>query len=91
MYHAHVRPVRDLRNNYPELSEMIKSNDHVIITNNGKSESVLISYDEFTKYEEFIHMRYVEKKLQEADTAASDSNTKWFSHEEFWDSVGKLP
>ena len=90
MYHAHVRAVRDLRNNYPELAEVVKSNDHVIITNNGKSESVLISYDEFIKYEEFIHLRYVEKKLAEAETAAADPNTKWFSHDEFWDNVVKL-
>ena len=90
MYNAHVRPVRDLRNNYPELAEMVKSRDHVIITNNGKSESVLISFDEFKKYEEFIHIRYIEEKLIEAEKAADNPNTKWLSHEEFWSKVGLL-
>ena len=91
MYHAYVRPVRDLRNNYPELASIVKEKDHVIITNNGKSESVLISYDEFAKYEEYVHMRYVEEKLAEAETAAADPNTAWLSHGEFWDRVRQLP
>jgi len=91
MYNAHVRPVRDLRNNYPELSEIVKEKNHVIITNNGKSESVLISYDEFIAYEEYIHMRFVEKKLAESEAAAENPSTKWFSHDDFWDKVRKLP
>ena len=54
MFHAHVRPVRELRNNYPELAAIVKQRDHVIITNNGKSEAVLISIDEFRRYEEYL-------------------------------------
>ena len=41
-------------------------------------------------YEEFIHMRYVEEKLAESEKAADDPNTKWLSHEEFWNQVGLL-
>jgi len=84
MFNAHVRPVRDLRNNYPELAGIVKERDHVIITNNGKSESVLISYEEFAKYEEFIHLRYVEEKLAEAEVRAADPNTKWLPHDELF-------
>ena len=87
---THVRPVRDLRNSYPEVAKIIKNGNRVIITNNGKSESVLISYDEFARYEEYIHICYVEKKLAEAETAAADPDTKWLSHDEFWDKAGKL-
>jgi prevent-host-death family protein len=90
MYHTHVKAVRDLRNNYPELAEIVKEHDQVIITNNGKSEAVLISYDDFAKYEEFFHMRYVEKKLNEAEKAAADPKTVWMSHDEFWNKVGRL-
>lgn len=84
MFHAHVRPVRELRNNYPELADIVKQKDHVIITNNGKSEAVLISFDEFRKYEEFLHHRYIDEKLAEAEKEAADPNTKWISHEDFW-------
>ena len=82
MLNAHVRPVRDLRNNYAELADIVKKDDHVIITNNGKSESVLISFESFKKYEEFLHYRYIDEKLAEAEERAADSNTKWYSHEE---------
>ncbi|MCL2838742.1 MAG: type II toxin-antitoxin system Phd/YefM family antitoxin [Oscillospiraceae bacterium] len=84
MLNTHVRPVRDLRNNYPELANIVKENDHIIITNNGKSESVLISMDSFKKYEEFLHYRYIDEKLAEAETQANNPNTKWHSHEEVW-------
>ena len=91
MFNAHVRAVRDLRNSYAELAELVKNSDHVIITNNGKSESVLISIDEFSKYEEFIHLRYVEQKLREAETEIKDGRATWLSHEDFWSNVRKLP
>ena len=84
MMNTHVRPVRDLRNKYPELADIIKRHDHVIITNNGKSESVLIGFEEFKKYEEFLHYRYIEEKLAEAETQANDPNTKWLKHNEVW-------
>ena len=72
MFTTHVRAVRDLRNNYPEVSQIVRNRDHVIITNNGKSEAVLISYDEFEKYQEFVHIRYVKEKLAEAEAIAGN-------------------
>ena len=35
MMQTFVRPSRDLRNHYAEISEMLKDHDHVIITNHG--------------------------------------------------------
>lgn len=84
MMNTHVRPVRDLRNKYPELADIIKNRDHVIITNNGKSESVLIGFEEFKKYQEFLHYCYIEEKLAEAEAQANDPNTKWLKHNEVW-------
>ena len=92
MFITHVKAVRDLRNNYPEVASIIKNRDHVIITNNGKSEAVLISYDEFEKYQEFIHILYVKEKLAEAE-AISDKPDEWLEIDELfkewdvWDSV----
>jgi prevent-host-death family protein len=53
MMNTHVRPIRDLRNNYPELADIIKHRDHVIITNNGESEYVLISFEELKNTKNF--------------------------------------
>ena len=88
MFAAHVRGVRDLRNNYPEISQIVKNRNHVIITNNGKSEAVLIPYDEFKRYEEFLHIRYVKEKLAEAEAVAHNFDA-WITADELlkeWDS-----
>ena len=45
MMQTFVRPSRDLRNHYAEISEMLKDHDHVIITNHGRGESVLINIE----------------------------------------------
>lgn len=81
MFTTHVKAIRDLRNNYPEVASIIKNRDHVIITNNGKSEAVLISYDEFEKYQEFLHILYVKERLAEAE-AISDNPDEWLEIDE---------
>ena len=92
MYSTHVKAVRDLRNNYPEVARIVKQRDHVIITNNGKSEAVLISFEEFEKYQEFLHIRYVKEKLAEAE-AIADNPDEWMDIDDFfkewdaWDAV----
>ena len=88
MLNVHVRPVRDLRNNYAEIAEIVKNHDQVIITNNGKGESVLINIDEYAAFEEFTHRRYIAVKLEEAEAAAANPETIRFSHEEFWHTFG---
>ena len=88
MFTTHVKAVRELRNNYSEVAQIIKNRDHVIITNNGKSEAVLIPFDEFEKYEEFLHIRYVKQKLAEAEKIAKNPE-EWVSVDELfsdWDS-----
>jgi prevent-host-death family protein len=87
MYNVHVRPVRDLRNNYAELVRIIKNQDQVVITNNGKGEAVLIDIDVYAEFEEFIHRRYVATKLAEAEVEA-ETSSKRLSHEEFWQELG---
>ncbi len=54
-----VRPSRDLRNNYADLVKSLKQHDHIIITNNGVGESVLIGIEDYAAYEEFLHCRFV--------------------------------
>ena len=45
-----VRPSRDLRNHYADIVNSLKMHDHIIITNNGVGESVLINYGDYAKY-----------------------------------------
>jgi prevent-host-death family protein len=92
MFNTYVKAVRDLRNNYPEVAKIVKNRDHVIITNNGKSEAVLIPHDELKTYEEFLHIRYVKEKLAEAE-AVADNPAEWITANELfkewdaWDAV----
>ena len=87
MMQTHVRPSRDLRNHYAELSGMLKDHDHVIITNHGRGESVLINIDDYAEYEKFLHHRYISEKLEEAKKQAADPNTQWADHDSVWETL----
>ena len=50
----------------------------------SKSEAVLISFDEFEKYQEFVHIRYIKEKLAEAEVVA-DNPDEWMSINELFD------
>lgn len=93
MMQTFVRPSRDLRNHYAELSEMLKDHNHVIITNHGRGESVLINIEDYAKYEEFLHQRYVAealaKALAKATQQAADPDTQWEDHESVWETLSK--
>lgn len=84
MLQTYVRPARDLRNNYAEIAGLVRDNNHVIITNHGRGESVLINIDEYAQYEEYLHLRYVEQMLGEAELQAADPSTKWSGHADVW-------
>ena len=88
MFATHVKAVRDLRNNYPEVAKIVKERNNVIITNNGKSEAVLIPFEDFQKFQEFLHIRYVKEKLAEAEAVAENPD-EWITADELfneWDS-----
>jgi len=76
-----------LRNNYPELVRLIKKQNQVVITNNGRGEAVLIDIDEYAEFEEYAHRRYVAAKLAEAEAEAEADPTR-ISHDDFWREFG---
>jgi prevent-host-death family protein len=90
VHKTHVRPIRDVRNNYAELDRIVNNHDHVIITNNGRGAAVLIGISEYEEYEKFLHKQYIKRKLAEAEASASNPDTKWLSEDEFWNSVEAL-
>ena len=87
MYKTHVRPIRDIRNNYAEIDKIVNDHNHVIITNNGRGTSVLIGIEEYGAYEEFLHNQYVLRKLDEAEASAGNPETVWLEEDEFWNEI----
>lgn len=89
MFNTYVKPSSELRNKYPEILELVNTNNQVIITNNGKADMVLIKMEDYKIYEEFLHLRYIDKKLAEAEKEATDNNTKRLSHDEVFSKLRK--
>jgi prevent-host-death family protein len=83
MYKVHVKPSRELRNEYAKMVEILKDHDQIIITNRGQGEAVLINIEDYSDYEEYLHRRYVREKLAEAE-ATSERPGAWLSSKEFW-------
>jgi len=82
MLKTHVRPARDLRNNYPDVVRTLEEHDHVIITNNGRGESVLISMDVYAEFEKFVHEQYIYNELQKSKASLYDPDVKLTPHNE---------
>jgi len=77
MQNTHVRPVRDLRNRYAEIEQLVEKHDSVIITKNGRGAAVLINIDDYIEVEEYLHIKYVNDKLVEAELEAQKPGIKW--------------
>ena len=86
MHNLHVRPERELRNNFSELSKLNKQYDAIVLTNRGKGTHVLLSFEEFNDYEEYRHNRYLMQKIKEAD---EDADTRLRTHDEVWQALGQ--
>lgn len=79
-----IRPVSDLRNNYPEIEKLVlKEDEPVYLTKNGYGSMVVMSLEKYSKligdkeYEE-----YIENALDEAEKELDNPNTKYYTHEE---------
>ena len=77
MYNVNIRPVRDLRNKYTEIESILDKHDPVIITKNGRGSAVLLSIDDYSDYQEFMHVKYVAEKLKEAEEEAESQGAEW--------------
>ena len=77
MQKTQVRPVRDLRNRYTEIESLIENHDPVIITKNGRGAAVLINIEDYAEIEEYLHIKYVRNKLEEAELEVQNHGAKW--------------
>ena len=74
-----IRPVSDLRNKFPELEETVmKSNEPVFLTKNGYGTIVLLSIEQYSALTDDT-----ERKLDEADAAATKSDKRSSADEVF--------
>lgn len=74
-----IRPVSDLRNKFPEIEEVVlNSGEPVFLTKNGYGSMVVMSLDQYSALTDAI-----EWKLDEADRAASLSETRYTGEEVF--------
>ena len=89
MLKTHVRPSRDLRNHYADIVKTLNQHDHIIITNNGVGESVLINIKDYAKYEEFLHHRFIYEELQKSKEKGIDPNAKTADAETVFSNIEK--
>ena len=77
-----VRPVRDLQNKYAEIEMFLENHNPVIITKNGRGSAVLININDYAEVEEYLHIKYANEKLKEAELEAAKPGAKWTDSKE---------
>ncbi|MDR0669130.1 MAG: type II toxin-antitoxin system Phd/YefM family antitoxin [Treponema sp.] len=89
MRNVAVRPVRDLRNRYAEIEEILERHDPVIITKNGRGTAVLMNIEDYAKIEEYQHILYVEGKLKEAEAEAESPDVELVDYKTVFEHLKK--
>lgn len=78
-----IRPVSDLRNNYPDIEKAVRDNGHVFLTKNGYGSVVVMSIEEYSRL-----TNNIELALDEADRLAK-SDPRRLTHEEVFSGLKK--
>jgi prevent-host-death family protein len=74
-----IRPVSDLRNKFSEIEDVVlKNGEPVFLTKNGRGSIVVMSLDQYSALTDAVEM-----KLDEADKAATLSDTRCTGEEVF--------
>ena len=81
-----IRPVSDLQNKYPEIERMVlESGEPVFLTKNGYRSMVVMSVEQYAALTDEVEMQ-----LDEADKAASLSDTRFTAGEVFGRVYGRI-
>ena len=78
-----IRPVSDLRNNFPEIEKIVQTGNPVYLTKNGYRTMVVLSLEEYLKLTDGIEMA-----LDKADRAAERDSARMI-HNEVFESLRK--
>lgn len=82
-----IRPVSDLRNHFPEIEQLVLSQEEpVFLTKNGYGSMVVMSLEQYAALTDPI-----EQKLDEADRAAEASPTRYTGDEVFQQVKKRIP
>ena len=76
-----IRPVSELRNNFPEIEAAVKSGHPVYLTKNGYGSMVVMSIEQYSALTDNI-----EYKLDEADEFARNNDER-LTHEQVFRKV----
>lgn len=76
-----IRPVSDLRNKFSEIETAVNEGHPIYLTKNGYGSMVVLSIEQYSALVDNI-----EYKLDEADKAAENDNTR-LSHDEVFGKV----
>lgn len=66
-----IRPSKDLRNNYPQISQLSRSHP-VAITVNGKEDTVVLSHDSYVSQQDYISELEARLRVYDHLTQAMD-------------------
>lgn len=83
MYEIHQRPSRDLRNKYPEVADIVKAHNDVVITNKGQVDLVLINPEEYEEFKAYRHHKYIAEALKEVEQQ-KDNPDYWITEDDFF-------
>ncbi|GHU67505.1 antitoxin [Clostridia bacterium] len=71
-----IKPVSELRNNYPAIEKIVQNGSPVYLTKNGYGSMVVMSLEKYAELSDDIEL-----KLDEADKAAALSDVR-LTHDE---------
>lgn len=81
MFCPYVRSTDILGDNKPDVENILKNNDRVILSEGGKGTAVIISMAEYESLQAARYDKYVLQRLDEAEDAGK-SPEAWASEEE---------
>lgn len=76
-----IRPVSDLRNNFPAIEKAVSGGEPVYLTKNGYGAMVVLSLETYAQLTDSL-----ENALDLADWAALEDNRR-YAHQEVFDSL----
>jgi prevent-host-death family protein len=79
-----IKPVSELRNNFPAIEKVVNSGIPVYLTKNGYGAAVVLSLEKYAELTSDIEM-----KLDEADRMAALSDER-LSHEEVFEKYRRV-
>ncbi len=81
---SQIRPVSDLRNHFSDISRTVhETSEPVILTKNGYGDMVVLSYDEYEKYQ---YEMMVARELRAAELE-SETTEERYTHEDVMQSI----